>query len=127
MHPAQQPSRRRARGAIGEERAASLLQRLGFVVLERNVRVGRRELDIIALDDDTLVIVEVKARWSTAFGPPESSVTMAKQVRLREAAEIYLRQRKWSGRPWRIDVLALQMERDDVKSWELFRDCVEGA
>lgn len=48
-------------GRRGEDMAARHLQRLGYRILERNVRGGRGELDLVALKGDLLVFIEVKA------------------------------------------------------------------
>ncbi len=62
----------------------------GWRILGRNVRVGRAELDIVAVDPAQparLVIVEVRARASRAFGLPEETVDARKRLRLRRAAQ----------------------------------------
>jgi putative endonuclease len=48
------------KGQAGEERAVRFLQRKGFTIIGRNLRLGRGELDIVARQDDLLVFVEVK-------------------------------------------------------------------
>ena len=67
---------------------ATRLSRGGWTILGTNVRVGRGELDIVAVDPGPpaeLVIVEVRWRGSRAFGLPEESVDWRKRRRLREA------------------------------------------
>ena len=54
-------------GTCGEELAVKLLQQKDYNILERNWRCGHLEVDIIAENDDYLVIVEVKTR-KTASG-----------------------------------------------------------
>ena len=49
-----------AQGQAGEQRAAYYLEGKGFTILERNVRLGRGELDIVACNDELLLFVEVK-------------------------------------------------------------------
>lgn len=49
-------------GRKGEEKAVEYLVREGYVVLERNWRLKHRELDVICLKGDLLVVVEVKTR-----------------------------------------------------------------
>ena len=49
-------------GKWGEDIAADYLQRQGYTIIERNWKSGHRDLDIIALDGQTLVIAEVKTR-----------------------------------------------------------------
>jgi len=64
------------------------------------------EIDLVALDGDTLVFVEVKARSAAGFGGPEGAVTASKRVRIARAAAFYLSRRGFSGRPVRFDVLS---------------------
>ncbi|MCL4540850.1 MAG: YraN family protein [Chloroflexi bacterium] len=116
---------RRSRGQIGEAIARQLLEDYGYEILERNVRVGRLELDIIAREDEDIVIVEVKTRWSQSYGSPELSITRAKRRNLRQAALIYLEKQGWQDSTWRIDVLAIQMQGNKPLHWEIFQDCIE--
>lgn len=76
-------------GFAGEDMAANLLLQKGYRILERNWRCGHLEVDIIAEDDDYLVIVEVKTRKSVVFGTPEVFVDTSKQRHLIRAAMCY--------------------------------------
>ena len=49
-------------GEFGEEKVNRYLLDMGYTVLERNWRVGHRELDFVCLDGEVLVVVEVKTR-----------------------------------------------------------------
>ena len=51
-------------GKNGEDLAVEYLVNKGYKILERNWRSGHKEIDIIAMDGDTLVVVEVKCRSS---------------------------------------------------------------
>lgn len=75
-------------GDAGESRAAAWLRGLGYVVLGRNVQVGRDELDLICEDGDVVVFVEVRARARTVDAL--ESVTPAKQRRVARAAARWL-------------------------------------
>jgi len=77
-------------GKKGEELAVAYLRKLGYVIQETNFRAGRNEIDIIARDRDTLVIVEVKSRRSNYFAEPEYAVTLDKQRALIRAANSYI-------------------------------------
>ena len=85
-------------GRAAEEAAARYLQRRGWRVLGRNVRVGRGELDLIARRGPVLAFVEVKARRSGAAGAPEDAVTPRKQRQVARLAGLWL-----AGRPWALD------------------------
>jgi putative endonuclease len=91
-----------------EDIAAEFLQRQGLVLLVTNYRNRTGEIDLIMIDDQTLVFVEVKQRRDSRFGLPEESVGMAKQAKLRRTAASYLqrhdRLQSWSCR---FDVVAI--------------------
>jgi putative endonuclease len=77
-------------GNIGEDLAEKHLRSLGYEILERNWHFGKNEIDIIAKDGNTIVIVEVKTRKSSYFGEPEVFVTRSKQRSLIIAANGYM-------------------------------------
>ena len=79
-------------GIIGEDLASVYLEGKGYTVLEKNWRFGREEIDIIAQQNDTLVVVEVKTRSGSFFGEPEEFVNKAKKQNLIKAANAYLEQ-----------------------------------
>ena len=95
------PSARSKLGAQGEAVAAAHLESHGM-----------RILDLVARDGDTVVFVEVKTRRNTNYGTPEESVTQRKRERLAKTAETYLQQRKIEQSDWRIDVVAITLQRD---------------
>ena len=97
-------------GDAGEDLAAAFLARRGFRVLARNARIPRLgEIDIVALDQETLVFVEVKTRRDRAFGPPEEAVTPAKLRTLAACAEAWRTVKGWAARPYRLDVVAIDL------------------
>ena len=68
-------------GAIAEELVAERLSHAGWRILGRNVRVGRSELDLVAVDPGPphmLVVVEVRANRASSFGRPEERVDHSK-------------------------------------------------
>lgn len=98
-------TRQRA-GRWGEEQAERHLRRLGFRVLGRRVRVGRKdELDLVIRDGDTLVFVEVKTRASEDFGRPFSSLTRDKRRALSRAAVRYMMKLRRPPSYFRFDVV----------------------
>lgn len=97
-------------GAHGEEIAAQLLQQKGYRILARNWRSRHGEIDLIATSDEILVVVEVKTRTSSAFGFPEEAVTRAKQRKLIKTGWSYLVAHGISDVPWRIDVVAIEVD-----------------
>ena len=74
-----------ARGRLAEQLVAAHLTAQGFLVVAHDLRVGRDEVDLLAWDGATLVVVEVRSRRAGAMVDPLSSVSRAKQRRLRTA------------------------------------------
>ena len=77
-------------GAYGERLAVRYLAESGMQILDRNWRCDQGEVDIVAMDDTCLVIVEVKTRRSLVFGSPVEAVTAVKAARLRWLAGCWL-------------------------------------
>ncbi|HYA35751.1 MAG TPA: YraN family protein [Candidatus Binataceae bacterium] len=94
-------------GRDGERLAERHLRRAGFRVVTRNFRAAGAEIDLVALEGDTLVFVEVKARRSVTAGRPEAAVDDRKQLRIRRAAEIYASRYRADRLPMRFDVVAI--------------------
>lgn len=93
-------------GRSGEDLAAAYLQDKGYTLLDRNWYSGHRELDIVAMKDDCLVIVEVKTRRSATYGRPEQMVTESKIKRTVLAADAYVRFHRYDL-PVRFDIIAV--------------------
>ena len=83
---------RTAAQLAGDAAETLVLDRLveaGWIILARNVHVGRYELDLVAVDPGppaALVVVEVRWRRSRGFGLPEETVDYRKRARVRQAA-----------------------------------------
>lgn len=60
-------------GKWGEDEAALYLEDQGYVIIDRDWKMGRRDLDILAYtpDGNTLVVVEVKTRTGEEYQQPE--------------------------------------------------------
>jgi putative endonuclease len=97
-------------GRRGEQLAAQQLEARGFDIVARNWRCETGELDLVARDGECLVAVEVRTRRGRSMGSPEESITAAKQARLIALGEAYVYESGWAG-DWRIDVVAIEMDR----------------
>ena len=78
-------------GKIGEQMAAKYLTDKGYLILEHNYRRGHLEIDLIALDEDELVIVEVKSRAYDNILQPEDAVDHKKRQALIRLANEYVK------------------------------------
>lgn len=99
--------RNQAVGAYGEEIAARHLREAGLVILDRNWHCRHGEIDIVARDDSTLVICEVKTRTSVRHGGPFEAVTARKANRLRRLAVCWLEEHQVQPAALRIDVVSV--------------------
>ncbi|WP_169077494.1 YraN family protein [Microcella alkalica] len=73
-------------GRTGEQLAVDHLIDQGFEIIERNWRCRDGEIDIVAREGRTTVVVEVKTRGGTAYGHPLEAITPVKLARLRRLA-----------------------------------------
>lgn len=99
-------NRKQGVGRWGEQAAANHLSAHAYEIAGRNVRTPYGEIDLLATRDGLTIFVEVKARTSTALGPPEIAVTPRKQAHMVACAEFYAQQNGIEH--WRIDVIAVQ-------------------
>ena len=98
---------RRAYGNEGEQAACDFLAAKGWEIVDRNVRRGRGEIDIIARLKKTTAFIEVKRRRSTAFGQPAEAVNLEKQRRIVQAAALYMQENKLDDARVRFDVIEI--------------------
>jgi putative endonuclease len=99
--------RRRTLGQRGEDAAARFLRRCGYRIVERGCRSRWGELDLVAVDRQTVVFVEVKTRTSATAGDPSEAVTPDKQRRLTRLAVGWLKRHRLLEQPARFDVVAV--------------------
>jgi len=93
-------------GQKGEEIAVGHLRSKGYTIKGRNIKVGYREIDILATKGEFLIVVEVKWRSSAYFCFPEEGLSARQQRNLIEAADEYVKKINWNG-PVRFDVIAI--------------------
>jgi putative endonuclease len=93
-------------GRKGEALAAEYLEARGYRTLGRNITNKLGELDLVALDGKTVVIVEVKTR-SRAGRRPADAVDLRKRRKLTQVATLFLRGPKWRDSPARFDVVEI--------------------
>jgi putative endonuclease len=106
-------------GRTAERLVAARLERSGWRIVGRNVRLPSGELDLVALDGGTLVFVEVKAgRAGATMGPelPAHAVGRRKQLKLRRLAREWIAERRGpsgvSG--YRFDVVGVRFGQDGL-------------
>lgn len=93
-------------GRWGEQKAADYLVGKGYRILERNWRIDRSELDIIAMDGDCLVFVEVKTRQRNYLVAPELAIDRKKMLSICHAANVYIKLNRLDFQP-RFDIVTI--------------------
>ena len=112
-------------GNWGERIAANFLSEKKWKILEKNLRLQRGEIDIVAMDGKELVVVEVRTRTLGRILPPEATVGHQKLRKLVRSGEEYVMKNNWQG-PWRIDLVAITINNDNSWDIEHFTDISVG-
>jgi putative endonuclease len=110
-----------ALGRRGEDLAHRFLRKQGYTIVARNYRLGsgNGEADLIAREQDCLVIIEVKSRRSSDFGPPERAIDEEKKKSLLRVAREYARKSETPTERVRFDLVTVVFS--DPPELRLFR------
>ena len=94
-----------------EDLAAAYLRCHGLVLVDKNYRCRRGEIDRVMMEaapsEEILVFVKVRYRKSSAYGAPAESVTKIKQKRIITAATNYMATTNTLNCAARFDVIAV--------------------
>ncbi len=99
-------------GKQGEELARKFLEENGYVILHQNWRWLKAEVDLIAMHNKELVIVEVKTRATDYFGTPDEAVGKHKQKMLSNAADAFIQQQNLMYEV-RFDIISITFVRNE--------------
>jgi putative endonuclease len=107
-------------GGFGEDEAARFLEANGYRLVMRNFKVpiGRNtvgaqvtgEIDVIAVDGETLCFIEVKTRSSDDFAPIIAAVDRRKQRQITRTARVYRKMMHLTQMPIRFDVVTVLLQ-----------------
>jgi putative endonuclease len=118
---------RRGLGRRGEALAVAELARRGYTMRQRNWRCSEGEIDVVAEHDGWLVFVEVRTRRGRELGTPEVSITASKRARLIRVAQSYLAEFEPEEIDWRIDVVAVELEKNGrLARIDVYENAVRG-
>ncbi len=95
-------------GNWGEACAVQHLKEQGYTIVERDWRVGTKDIDIIALthDERIMVFIEVKTRQSDDVADPTEAVTIKKMRSIASCANMYLKLNNITAEP-RFDIITI--------------------
>jgi putative endonuclease len=96
-------------GKLGEDLAVEHLRKNGYEILETNWTFQKAEIDIIAIKEGILAVVEVKTRSSLEFGLPQDFVKPKKIQLLVKAVDAYVYERDLDINV-RFDIIAIHKE-----------------
>ncbi|MCH5240827.1 MAG: YraN family protein [Muribaculaceae bacterium] len=111
-------------GKFGEEITAQYYIQDGYTILERNWRIGKTEIDLIAQNEDVIVIIEVKAR-SGDDEDPLATITSDKRRRMIRAADSYIKRLKGQYQ-YRFDIATITGNMENYQL-EIFEDAFVAA
>lgn len=94
-------------GKIGENAAANYLIDKGYEIKERNFRACGVELDLVALKDETLCIVEVKTRKTEDYGIPIEFVDRRKRRRIIRGTKVLISRDEYQNFYVRFDIISV--------------------
>lgn len=112
-------------GALGEDISCKYLSNSGYKVIERNFRCRAGEIDIIAIQDDTVVFIEVKTRSGGNYGSPSEAVSKSKQMKIIKTALFYMQKKKLLDNMCRFDVMEIIIDEDHNYNINLIKNAFQ--
>lgn len=112
-------------GNLGEEIAAKYLVQKQYTILERQYRCRIGEIDIIAVQENTVVFVEVKTRRSTDYGPAALAVTRYKQEKIKRTAMWYAHLKCSPQTSFRFDVIEVYLFEGGINKLQHYVNAFE--
>ena len=108
LSPKQRRKHNFSLGKIGEQRAGQFLERHNYQILDTNICIANREIDLVALDKkvNELVFVEVKTRKNERWGNPSKAVNRRKLKSMAVVANFYCQLKK-TKLDYRFDIITL--------------------
>jgi len=110
-------------GKRGEDIAKDFFLTKGFWIRDTNWRSHHFELDFVAENEESVIMVEVKTRTGNDFGEPEDFITDAKMKRTLKAAHDYILSNKIEKNA-RIDVVSIVFSNDETYRLTHFPDAI---
>ena len=98
---------RKTIGLQGEHEAARYLQQQGYTIIARRERILHGDIDIVALDNRTVVFVEVRSKTNTEHGHPAETIDTRKKQRICTLANAYIKQHRLEDYSFRLDVVTV--------------------
>jgi putative endonuclease len=111
-------------GLLGQKIARVYLNGHGYRVIEENFVCRWGEIDLIAIEKETLVFVEVRTRKSTKFLSPIETITLKKLKSVERTAKYYLCTHNDLPSSWQIDCLGVVIRANQKAMIDLRQNCL---
>lgn len=98
-------------GDFGEDLAIQFLEKRKYKIIERNVKLSYKELDIVAKKKDLVIFFEVKTRTNYTFGGAENAITPYKIKHLKKAISMYVGIRKIPANDVQLDLIIVDIDK----------------
>ncbi len=98
---------KKIKGETAENLAVSYLETLGYKIIDRNFRTKFGEIDIVAKDGNTLVILEVRSKSYGRFGNPEETINKLKIQKIIKTTQFYLLKKNPEYTEIRFDIISI--------------------
>lgn len=99
------------KGAWGEETACKYLEKVGYIIVERNFKCPFGEIDIVAIENNIYVFIEVKMRSSIKYGVGSYAIDYYKRNRIKNSAKYYMKTKNITG--IRFDVIEITKYKEN--------------
>ena len=101
-------------GNYCENLAKEYLQKRKYRILDCNFRNFLGEIDVICIQDNLLIVVEVKGRYNYDYGLPKESITISKQKSIIKVINSYIYYKKLFNINIRFDVIEVYLNKQDT-------------
>jgi len=98
-------------GKFGEDLAVKYLLKNKYKIIDRNIKISYKELDIIAKLKEKIIFVEVKTRTSQKFGFADENISSKKLHYLKKAINMYLNNKDLDPDNIRLDLIAIDIDK----------------
>ncbi len=92
---------------MGEEFASLFLTNKGIKIIDKNYFSKFGEIDLIGIENKTIIFIEVRLRSTKNYGLPYESITKSKLDKIQKSIEIFLSENDYSDYDCRFDVVSL--------------------
>lgn len=112
---------KKEKGDKGEQLAVEYLDKNNFIIIERNWRFLKGEIDIICEKNNLIIFLEVKTRSTIDFGNPEEFVSKKQQKLIVNTAHEFLVKRTIEKEA-RFDIISIVLIDDSTFQIEHLED-----